>query len=316
MRRRLVIAALVLGALAPVLARAQASALAPGAQLLGFVEELEGEAADSATPAGLVAKLRLGFAKTAAGWRPICVIAGMEGDRPECMEVGAANELRWQLVQSGALAGEVTSSGFYDRARPNLMGALNLAGPMPVMSAARSGEYASWMGGEVRRPVVAMRNRQTPGSVGWKSAPVRGEDLAAVVRLFSGPMPTVPECGQAPRPKLAPEHWQVSASYASAIGERFFGVHLDRRLAAECDGMLTIEWSDFWFHAKASGAPALIDLGVAREPALRVRLIELADFDGDGQVEALLWQASPNEDGYVLLQDGFSRVEKAIWSYH
>mgnify|MGYP000952186402 CR=1 FL=1 len=94
------------------------------------------------------------------------------------------------------------------------------------------------------------------------------------------------------------------------------GVHIDRRFATDCEGMLTIEWSDFWFHAKPRAAPELIDLGLAREPALTMRLVALGDFDGDGKVEALFWQSSPNEDGYVLLQDGFRRSVKAIWTYH
>lgn len=314
----------VLGCVAAAFCAATAFAqpkmqMPPDYQVMGFVEEMEGEATDASTPAGTVTKLRLAFAKSPSGWLPVCAIAGLEGDRPQCLELGAAGELGWRFVLRGAPSGELRTRGLYDATRPNLMGALNLASPAP-RAGEPAAEWASWMGGEARRPVLALRRPVVPRMAGWKEAPVRPADLEAVVKFFVRAMPTVPSCreGESPQsgPALAPRHWEPSASFASARGERFFGVRLDRKLARDCEGALSIEWSDFWFYAKAGAPPDLIDLGLSREQALRMRLIEFGDFDGDGKPEAVFWQASPNEDGYVLLQDGFTRAVKAIWTYH
>ena len=287
------------------------------AQIIAIAEEFEADSTSTTAVPGLTTHLRLGFMKEPQGWRAVCRIAGMEGDRRECTPEALDTQRRWHMMITGKRAGELTTSGWYAPERPPMLGMLTVVDGTPPRAGNRSADFAGWMGGEVHRPIVAVSNAALPRASGWQSVPLRREELAAVVKHFADSFPMVPSCVEGkPGPKLAPEHWQTRASFRAPNGERLFSVRLDRKLLGDCDGPPSVEWSDFWFVAPAKGEPKMIDIGYSREHAVGARLVEFADFDGDGKPELLLWQTTINEDGYVLLFDGFTKGVKAAWSYH
>ena len=363
-----VIVSLAISGYAPSLSMAHAqSATDAGRALIGFVEEFELPPADSDAATMTTAQVRLGFIRDANGWLPVCTIAGMEGDRAECTEVGAEGLLRLRILPAnpGASPANVTieTRGFYAPERPHLIGMLRLANPslaaLPDRGAA-SAAFAGWMGGEVRRPQVVRRMAGTtpgqramaPPSVSpriahrvapriapnWREASPRPADWDAMTKVFQQVMPQLPDCraqtamarplAVSPSMAVTPDKLRVIGAYESSAGERLVGLQLDRALTSECDGVLGQEWSDFWLLAGPdnglnsgpnngpNNGPRLLNFGHVRDQAVRMRVVAIADLDGDGHNEVVFWQATLNEDGYVLVYDSFKSAAKAIWSYH
>ena len=46
------------------------------------------------------------------------------------------------------------------------------------------------------------------------------------------------------------------------------------------------------------------------------RVIDIGDFAGDGREEALFWLSGYDEDGFVLLYNGFRKSARFAWHYH
>lgn len=312
---------------------ANAFAQAP-TQIIAVVEEFEGdaptaanEAASSNTPAisnapassnapALVTQLRATFAKTAAGWRSVCRIAGLEGERRDCAPAELDQRREWVALAAGKRA-TIATRGWYQPERPMMLGMLNIVDGAVPRSGVRSSEFAGWMGGEFEAPVLALAHPALLRATDWKRATLGRDDLALATKALADSIGEVPGCNpDQPGPKLAPQHLISRTAWASSRGERLFSVSLNRKLLGDCDRPPSIEWSDFLFYAPARGQPTLINLGYTGAHAVRVGFVAIGDFDGDGKAELLLWRSTINEDGYVLLFDGFAKGVKGAWNYH
>ena len=74
-------------------------------------------------------------------------------------------------------------------------------------------------------------------------------------------------------------------------------------------------WPRFWISNKANGTQTVHSLK-HRTGFDRLEPIAFADFDGDGESEALFMLSGYVRDGYVLLFDGMNRKAMFAWAYH
>ena len=72
--------------------------------------------------------------------------------------------------------------------------------------------------------------------------------------------------------------------------------------------------TDVWFYDDGKSAPQALPALTSSEATHRV--IDIGDFAGDGHEEALFWLSGYDEDGFVLLYDGFKKSARFAWSYH
>jgi hypothetical protein len=54
----------------------------------------------------------------------------------------------------------------------------------------------------------------------------------------------------------------------------------------------------------------------ARNLGVDLVFVDAADFDANGDSEALFWYSGYNEDGYVLYSSGFTNQVRFTWNYH
>jgi hypothetical protein len=84
----------------------------------------------------------------------------------------------------------------------------------------------------------------------------------------------------------------------------------------KCDGLPSYCWSNFLFLIDTSGLVRLINLHNKEREYERIKLIDIADYDGDDNYEAIFWLNRYDLDGYVLFYNNFDNFSICSWSYH
>lgn len=288
--------------------------------VLGILEDIEPSQDDAqAGTAPLVTRLRASFAKTGAGWRPVCQLGGLENDRLDCLKDVDARTT-WTVSHRTKRLGEVVTAGWYDASRYRTIGVLGLETRDPPRLAESGRPVAGGGTAVVHRPLVAATRPRLRPPTGWRETAVSREDLVAAVAFFTPYMARLPGCSPdqpvADAPALAPEHFAGIVALVSRSGERAFGVRLREALRKGCDALPGVEWSDFWLHVKGRAAPQLIALSPMKETVMRFTLVDWGDFDGDGRIDVIFRQATAEEDGYVLVHGGFENLVRATWPNH
>lgn len=49
---------------------------------------------------------------------------------------------------------------------------------------------------------------------------------------------------------------------------------------------------------------------------MKMKLVDIGDFNGDGKPEILFWRTAYDQDGYVLFYDDFKKSLSCSWRYH
>lgn len=255
---------------------------------------------------------RLLFAKEGKDWIPLD--HGLTGSARDSL-----GRSRWQVVRDGHGLGWLQlrdpdpshpdpSEAFYTRDK--LFELVDRSG-LPLQ--ANDGKaFGGWIRVPSIRPQVLLSQAVPEARSGWRAfkpdasyrvrllRPLKGAFKgAAVVHCASNDAPAVTL-------EVQPKLLVLYAGYRSAKGEELLSVGLNPDLY-KCDGLMDPEWSDHWFLIDGS---TFTFLGRERE------LVDIGDYDQDGQPEFLFWHSGYDEDGYVLVYEHFRKQATYLWNYH
>lgn len=262
---------------------------AHGATLtLGALEESQ-----CADPA--VVALRPIFVQTATGWDPVS-----EPGLQALADAGA----QWTLALDGKTFGQLSTAG---RIAGQALLQPAAATPVPKLGNAQQ-RFGGWCSAPSRRPLAASTGSASADPDQWKPFIADTAAIAALLPAFRAEAgEQVPRCGGGEVENWAyqAEHLKATPSYRDRQGRRLIGLQVDPALN-DCDGPAEQGWVSHWF---------ALDEGT-RFIGRELDLVEALDVDSDGSSELLFWQASYNQDGYVLLFNAFKGRSELLWSYH
>jgi hypothetical protein len=287
------------------------------AVFLGILEEAP-QPPDSAT---LETNVRLAFRKDGSAWHPICESKGRPPWRTACKWDATDAARDWTLLDKGRALGVVKTAGWVSEARYAAEGLLRLDSFPPRKPGQRTSDYAGWPGRNVKRPLVAITSGSPIAST-WKEMPSAASDKALVFSEFKRLVPQIPTCTHVSDGKVIRHPSATRMSDVEGIrtlhasdGRKLIGLRVARRLLKDCDGWAGSA-SDAWFYVARSGSVKPLP-GWRDDSWPEFRMpIDIADFDGDGQEEAMFWFSGYNEDGYLLFDQDFTRVVRFTWGYH
>jgi hypothetical protein len=147
----------------------------------------------------------------------------------------------------------------------------------------------------------------------WRSSAVFPLDLTHVRQVFRKLFPHPRNCTQISANSPATyRDWTykdtdiaLNASYLSARNWRLLQVTLG---PYRCDGPPDADFADHWF--------AISPTGEVRPIGRLMHLAGAGDFGRQGRSELLFSSQDPNEGGYKLFYDNFSRQASAVVTFH
>ncbi len=170
-------------------------------------------------------------------------------------------------------------------------------------------KFVGWCWAPTYHPLVLTTQNRASNPAGWRSVPI---DSTVCKKLFSAFLSVndnvvhCPETWEEAIPfNYEPEDLLTTEHYEAKNGRQLVALRLDLSKNG-CDGPPGPAWRNTWF---------LID----DEPVLigrKMELVDVGDYDGNGQSEALFWYSGYNMDGYTLFYDDFSRRVDFWWNYH
>jgi hypothetical protein len=259
-----------------------------------------------------VMQLRLAFEYEGGKWIAACV-----REDSGCEPFDGSKRLAWDVRYAGHLLGPIETQG-WDGGWLSQIGALRIVSRnVPQVDAADAGRFTRWgdaVGEKRRRPLIAtlgFKNGDFAPASSRRDATV--DDLREILPIVVKSVPHVPSCRRdqddeirdAEGPPTEPDDVAIFDSILVRGSGRLFGV--DIRVARSCplkDWPKTTVWI---FRGSTGSTQVFKDFEM---------WIEIADFLGDGRVEAVVPIGGYNEDGYALLYDDFSKRVEFKWSYH
>lgn len=286
--------------------------------VLGVLMEIENP--DPRTP-GLEMHFRLAFRKVGDQWAPVCRSKGVEGDNP-CNTHASPGEQHWTAYQASGAVGRVTTQGWVSPDWHFMNGLLRVVSTTVTHAGRRSRDFGGWSNLNILPPVVALSEPRPVLATSWKRVRIIEKDRREAFELMRVAVPAIPSCryddqGQkvGKATPLRARHVEVFTVMADRAGDRLVGARIRMTTA---DGCLNEGWfeSDVWFRSSPGARPRTV-VGLPHEGwSQRIHPLHVADFDGDGQEEALFWFSGYNEDGFLLAHDRFRKVARFTWGYH
>jgi hypothetical protein len=271
----------------------------------------------------LEASLRLGFVSTPTGWRAICRSKPHDNRNETCELSDPERSRKWSVWFKGSEIGEVSTSGWVSSEHYYKSGQLQIASSQIPHVAERTNDFSGWDGVKKYRPLVAVTGLRPRAASAWsESTPSKG-DVDAVWPTFRQIVPRIPSCRYDDKGRsldhpttISKQHLEVFRVIRLNHGEKLIGARVARRYTEPCNEMSGVG-SDVWFVSTAHSNPRII----SRRPNMddwswSQEFIDVGDFAGDGNVEALFWYSGYNEDGYILYFDQFAKSARFTWSYH
>jgi hypothetical protein len=260
--------------------------------------------------------VRLAFKRTPAGWEPFPHEA-RDGDALRALVNGYPAVVTFTIGFDGRPLGTVTAR------RPDEYKSYGQVGLLPISServpsvGAPSGKSPFIrMGAEATfRPLVASSSKAVSDPDGWKRAPTPKIVRAGAVAALRAQLPTVETCDKAdrvlPRRAYADDEVTTVESFTAKSGAWLVSLVIAPKRDSFC------EYGD-----EDVADPLVHTFGV--EPTGKVafigtalRLVDAGDYDGDGHSEVIFWRSEgDNNQGYVLVSDGFRSRTAFEWNYH
>ena len=185
------------------------------------------------------------------------------------------------------------------------------SGSLPIR-ANHSKAFAGWCGTPSLRPLVILSESNVDDPGKWQVFSPEGsyrQRLFASLKRAIGQSKVLHCVGKSevPKPfKFNPFDLVLYKGYRSAFGREIVSIGIDQK-NFKCDGVLGPEWSNHWFLVEGTSIKF-----IGRE----MELVDVGDYDRDGQPEFLFWHSGYNQDGYVLMHDHFKQKSEYLWGYH
>lgn len=276
----------------------------PSELVLGFLEEHDEP------------RVRLAFRHGPNGWESLPTLMGVASDTNVAISV---ERIEWQAWSEPPRKIRTTayleSEVYADR---------GLAAVADPASIKWTGEpdpaFSGWRYVPVHRPqpVLAGSRRRLASAIVARRVSVTLRELFPLFRQRAG---VVTNCEAGDEQSLVeweygPEAVRIVDGAQFADSRELVGLQFDF-MQNRCDGILERSWSTFWFVVDVTGQIS------ALEPALQggqgpysMYLLDVADIDGNGDVEAVFFWSGYNEDGYLLLHNGLRNQKVFSWQYH
>lgn len=271
-------------------------------------------------------RLRVAFVRGDEGWRAACKLDMSLGHQEDCKSEDA-NPFKQLYVHDGKYRRAITTSGF--RPMENCCQSNGWLDAHPLSAIGRLGDRLVKWGGSLYEP--AFKPEPVTNSLVPINDPQRWQETKQAVRVSKASWdqmkPTIDDvqlCRKGANViRIAPQprHIQVQRRYANIRNATLAEIGMSRSWREDCeksggafpDGNL--HWPRFWISNKANGTQTVHSLK-HRTGFDRLEPIAFADFDGDGESEALFMLSGYVRDGYVLLFDGMNRKAMFAWAYH
>jgi hypothetical protein len=280
--------------------------------LIAVLQEEKPDSVDAA----IRAEIRVAFREQNGDWIPVCRETSQPDSRAACAFAGET-PAHWQVVLHGRDVGVVQTRDWLERDAYAGIGLLRVFGDEIPHAGPRTTEFAGWAGVPVHRPLIAFNVRRN-WNVRWRNSYPADTPTASLLSSMRKLVPTVPACTQngdrrGPGRPLVAADIHVTELWKAPRGERLIGASLKTERVKPCEYDFDLV-ADSWFYddgkSPVRALPALASNDTTH------RLVDIGDFAGNGHEEALFWLSGYDEDGFILLFDGFRKSARFAWTYH
>jgi hypothetical protein len=297
---RCVLIALALVATMPSL-RAQGT-------LLGILEDVPGVYAGEPNSHAV----RVVFERNGKGWRALPSVCPDEA----CLKALPSSyprEVMWTVTFDGRNLGRITAKTPKEFKFYSHVGLQDITSrdSVPIVGK-RSPEYGGFTDQSVYRPLVTNAESYFKDPEVWKPAQSKAELIRVLRQKFHQSFSKLCKTSEHDETKLIPlayrdEDIKIVKAYASKSGWSLARLHLEG--ATECDDVEAGSgMDDPWFVVDPERAVAYLDKGMW--------LVDVGDYDNDGNSELVFSISRYNRGGYELFYDHFKKKAKFEYSYH
>ncbi len=259
-------------------------------------------------------RVRLAFKLKENGWEPFDYsVSGVEELRQAAKRFAAKR--KWFLVEKETVLDSLMSEGVKEYKGYVNVGTQKIVEPLPSSALLpRGSKFLGWTGCEVRRPIVLTTSKPQKGKENWEkiqSSFTPNQEFVDKINNFSTKLYTCKderdENGVTLKAVIRIDMLETVEELRSDKGDRLIAIRF-REDACVADNTLEFEDSIYWFLRKANSSLKFVGQGLA--------LIDMADYDLDGNTEFLFWHNGYNLNGYRILWRNLTKIATVSWSYH
>lgn len=260
--------------------------------------------------------VRLAFREERDNWIPVCSDSNSR-DWPRSCSFAADSQTNWRVALHGRELGKVETKAWLDSGYYSEIGFLKIVGNETLHTGSRTLEFAGWGGQPIYRPLLAS-NVPVTWRIRWRDSYPADVPMTPLFASMRKLIPTIPVCRNSgdrsgkTRPLVVADI-HVSEIWKTSGGERLLGASLRPARVKPCEYDFDLV-TDVWFYDDGKSGPRTLPELTTNEATHRV--IDIGDLAGDGREEALFWLSGYDEDGFVLLYDGFRKSARFTWHYH
>lgn len=260
-------------------------------------------------------RIRLLFFKDKRGWRSLK--RSQTSNKLEIMRYTVPAPINLDIYDEGKIIGRV-KVGKVDHCTSlsdcGIANILSLDGNL--RSNKSKYEYATWQGLYEAKPMVVLsrlNKRKSNKKVvtnRWMKFKLSEKKMKSIKKIFikrlKNDFKNCKDGDHDYRPReISEKNVDILESYRLNLKTYVYGLKLN--IEYKCDGIWPDDFFPHWFHEDKKGIRLI---------GVHIKLIDMSDFDGDGQVEWLFQYEGYNNDGYTLFYDSFKKKVEFNWVYH
>jgi hypothetical protein len=207
----------------------------------------------------------------------------------------------WTICFDGRVLGSFASKAPPSYSRYADIGEQQITSKSSVPTVGRANTlFSGWPGGQSYRPLVLNSRPYCADSGEWRPEKPQEGEIAAIKDYFG-------KSFQVSASKLSKARIKVNKSYESHTrGESL--------ISLDVAGIKVIPGDDD--NDQNTGAWFYLNGGEVRYIGSNMLLVDVGDYNQDGHEEAVFKIQRYNNDGYMLLYDGFKQKIEFSWTYH
>jgi hypothetical protein len=255
------------------------------------------------------AVVRALFAKNNGSWIAL--------DSQEIFSKIVPSEVTWHLAFDGRNLGTLSTvdnlnsfNGAYSWTykRDKIL-RINRTSDFPLLGN-RESRFGGWRETPENRPIAIVSESNYKDVENWKRfTPSMEIDL--LLSLVKEKIPQAYQCNGAPnwgatKINIKKNDIELFRSYKNKKGEKLISIGIKKSYTKDCDGPIDKTHEPMWFFV-ADGVKFV---------GFELDLVDVGDYDADGENEFLFWHGGYNSDGYTLFDSDFDERIDYYWSYH